>query len=422
MSVTTAPNDAVIVAYQRTPFGRARKGTLAGERPEDLARAAVSSVLATLLAVNKVAVDDFYLGTAVPEGAQGDNIARRVAVLSGMDKLPGATINRFCASSLEAMAAGARAIKANDGDVYLVGGVESTSTTPPVTTSPYPGMEKEAERTRRVLESGDQWSDPRQAGEEPDLYVPMGTTAELVARSTNTTRRDQDEWALLSQQRAVKAIEQSFFEQEILAYERSDGTVIRADDGPRPSTSMDGLEALRPAFIEGGTVTAGNASPLTDGASAAVLMSARRADELGITPLARVLGTAATGLSPEIMGLGPVEASKKVLQRLGMTIDDIDLIELNEAFAAQVVPVIRELAADPGRVNVHGGAIALGHPFGATGVRLVGTLMNSLRSTDGTLGLATLCVGGGQGMAMVIERLSLTGDPVSPTTRLRMIL
>lgn len=406
MSVTTAPNDAVIVAYQRTPFGRARKGTLAGERPEDLARAAVSSVLATLLAVNKVAVDDFYLGTAVPEGAQGDNIARRVAVLSGMDELPGATINRFCASSLEAMAAGARAIKANDGDVYLVGGVESTSTTPPVTTSPYPGMEKEAERTRRVLESGDQWSDPRQAGEEPDLYVPMGTTAELVARSTNTTRRDQDEWALLSQQRAVKAIEQSFFEQEILAYERSDGTVIRADDGPRPSTSMDGLEALRPAFIEGGTVTAGNASPLTDGASAAVLMSARRADELGITPLARVLGTAATGLSPEIMGLGPVEASKKVLQRLGMTIDDIDLIELNEAFAAQVVPVIRELAADPGRVNVHGGAIALGHPFGATGVRLVGTLVNSLRSTDGTLGLATLCVGGGQGMAMVIERLS----------------
>lgn len=406
MSVTTVPNDAVIVAYQRTPFGRARKGTLAGERPEDLAKAAVSSVLATLLAVNKVAVDDFYLGTAVPEGAQGDNIARRVAVLSGMDELPGATINRFCASSLEAMAAGARAIKANDGDVYLVGGVESTSTTPPVTTSPYPGMEKEAERTRRVLESGDQWSDPRQAGEEPDLYVPMGTTAELVARSTNTTRRDQDEWALLSQQRAVKAIEQSFFEQEILAYERSDGTVIRADDGPRPSTSMEGLEALRPAFIEGGTVTAGNASPLTDGASAAVLMSARRADELGITPLARVLGTAATGLSPEIMGLGPVEASKKVLQRLGMTIDDIDLIELNEAFAAQVVPVIRELAADPGRVNVHGGAIALGHPFGATGVRLVGTLMNSLRSTDGTLGLATLCVGGGQGMAMVIERLS----------------
>ena len=406
MSVTTVLNDAVIVAYQRTPFGRARKGTLAGERPEDLAKAAVSSVLATLLAVNKVAVDDFYLGTAVPEGAQGDNIARRVAVLSGMDKLPGATINRFCASSLEAMAAGARAIKANDGDVYLVGGVESTSTTPPVTTSPYPGMEKEAERTRRVLELGDQWSDPRQAGEKPDLYVPMGATAELVARSTNTTRRDQDEWALLSQQRAVKAIEQSFFEQEILAYERSDGTVIRADDGPRPSTSMDGLEALRPAFIEGGTVTAGNASPLTDGASAAVLMSARRADELGITPLARVLGTAATGLSPEIMGLGPVEASKKVLQRLGMTIDDIDLIELNEAFAAQVVPVIRELAADPGRVNVHGGAIALGHPFGATGVRLVGTLMNSLRSTDGTLGLATLCVGGGQGMAMVIERLS----------------
>ncbi|QGU08773.1 3-ketoacyl-CoA thiolase (plasmid) [Corynebacterium occultum] len=406
MAVTIAPNDAVIVAYQRTPFGRARKGTLANERPEDLARAAVGAVLSTVPSLDDGSLDDFYLGTAVPEGAQGDNIARRVAVLSGMDQLPGATVNRFCASSLEAVAAGARAIKADDGDVYLVGGVESTSTTPPLTTSPYPGMEEAASRTKKLLDSGEQWCDPRQMGEVPDLYVPMGATAEFVAKMTGTTRRDQDEWALMSQQRAARAIEQGFFEQEILAYERADGTVIRTDDGPRPGTSMEGLEGLRPVFLEGGTVTAGNASPLNDGASAAVLMSARCAGELGITPLARVLGTATTGLSPEIMGLGPVEASKKVLQRLGMTIKDIDLIELNEAFAAQVVPVVRQLDADPMQVNIHGGALAIGHPFGATGVRLVGTLMNGLRATEGTLGLATLCIGGGQGMAMVIERLS----------------
>ncbi|RSZ63866.1 acetyl-CoA C-acyltransferase [Corynebacterium hylobatis] len=406
MVTTLAPHDAVIVAYQRTPFGKARKGTLAGERPEDLARAAVSAVMLSIPALGRASVDDFYLGTAVPEGAQGDNIARRVAVLSDRDQLAGVTINRFCASSLEAVSAGARAIKAGDGDIYLVGGVESTSTTPPVTTSPYPGMEAEASRTRRILESGERWCDPRETGELPDLYIPMGATAEFVARTTGTTRKEQDEWALLSQQRTTRAIEQGFFTQEILPYERADGTVVQTDDGPRPSTTMEGLAALRPAFLEGGTVTAGNASPLNDGASAAVLMSARRAEELDITPLARVLGTAATGLSPEIMGLGPIGASEKVLKRLGMTINDIDLIELNEAFAAQVVPVVRGLSADPEKVNVHGGAIAIGHPFGATGVRLVGTLMNGLRSTDGSLGLATLCVGGGQGMAMVIERLA----------------
>lgn len=406
MATTLASNDAVLVAYQRTPFGRARKGSLATERPEDLAQAAVEAVVSAVPSLTEGMLDDFYLGTAVPEGAQGDNIARRVAVLAGMDQLPGATINRFCASSLEAMAAGARAIKVNDGDAYLVGGVESTSTTPPVTTSPYPGMERSTSRTKHLLSSGEQWRDPRQEGDMPDLYVPMGATAEFVARMTDTTRRDQDEWALMSQQRATQASERGFFDQEILAYERSDGTVIRTDDGPRPSTSLEGLEGLRPAFLAEGTVTAGNASPLNDGASAAVLMSAQRADELGITPLARVLGTATSALSPEIMGLGPVEASKKVLRRLGMTINDIDLIELNEAFAAQVVPVVRELSADPAKVNVHGGAIAIGHPFGATGVRLVGTLANGLRATDGTMGLATLCIGGGQGMAMVIERLS----------------
>jgi acetyl-CoA C-acetyltransferase len=399
-------HDAVIVAYRRTPFGRARKGSLVAERPEDLVRAVVESTLAAVPGMDPSMVDDFYLGTAVPEGAQGDNVARRVAVLSGMDGLPGATINRFCASSLEALAAGARAIKAGDGDAYLVGGVESTSMQPPLTTSPYPGLGQAAARVESVLTSGAGWTDPRTRGEMPDLYVPMGATAELVARATGTTRRDQDDWALMSQQRAAQAIEKGFFDAEISPYTRADGTVIRADDGPRPSTTIEGLESLSPVFLEDGTVTAGNASPLNDGASAAVLMSATRAWELGITPLARVLGAGATALSPEIMGLGPVEASKKVLRRLGLTIDDVDLVELNEAFAAQVVPVVRELDLDPACVNVHGGAIAMGHPFGATGVRLVGTLINGLQATDGTLGLATLCVGGGQGMAMVIERLA----------------
>lgn len=406
MAAPISPHDAVIVAYQRTPFGRAKKGSLAQERPEDLTQAVVGSVLSMLPSLEKAALDDFYLGTAVPEGAQGDNIARRVAVLAGMDQLPGATINRFCASSLEALATAARAIKADEGDVFLVGGVESTSMQPPITTNPYPGLEREAARTRRVVESGVEWHNPREEGEFPDLYIPMGATAELVARTTRTTRRDQDDWALMSQQRTVSAIEQGFFDAEIMAYQRADGTIVQKDDGPRPSTSLEGLGDLRPVFVEGGTVTAGNASPLNDGASAAVLMSAQRAKELGITPLARVLGTAATALSPEIMGLGPVEASRKVLRRLGMTINDIDLVELNEAFAAQVVPVIRELSVDPLRVNIHGGAIAIGHPFGATGVRLVGTLVNSLQAKDSTLGLATLCIGGGQGMAMVIERLS----------------
>lgn len=351
-------------------------------------------------------LSDFILGTAVPEGAQGDNLARRIAVLAGYDTLPGVTVNRFCASSLEAVASAARAIKAGDGDAYLVAGVESTSTQPPVTTNPYPSSELAATRAERIFASGEAWADPRDSGERPDIYLAMGKTAEFVARLTGTTRQDQDEWALLSQQRAAAAIDAGYFSREIAPHTRADGAVIGSDDGPRPSTTMEALAGLTPAFLETGTVTAGNASPLNDGASAAVLMSAGRAHELGLRPLARVLGAGATALSPEIMGLGPIEASRRLLSRLGLGIDDIDLIELNEAFAAQVVPVVRELGADPEKVNVHGGAIALGHPFGATGVRLAGTLINGLAERDGTLGLATLCVGGGQGMALVLERLS----------------
>ena len=401
-----APNDAIIVSYKRTAFGRARKGSLASERPEDLALAAVQGALADVPAVDPDTLDDFYLGTAVPQGAQGDNAARRIAVYGGWDSLPGATINRFCASSLQAVAAGARAIRAGDGDAFLVGGMESTSSTPPIPSNIHPTHQAPGERVDRLFESGEDWTDPRDDGLLPDVYVAMGKTAEFVARITGTSRRDQDEWALQSQQRATAAVEAGFFEREIVPYTRADGSVVAVDDGPRPGTTLDGLGGLNPAFHEGGTVTAGNASPLNDGSSAAVLMSAAKAKQLGLTPLARVLGAGASALSPEIMGLGPVGATQRVLGRLGLTLADIDLIELNEAFAAQVVPVVRQLGVDPERVNVNGGAIAIGHPFGATGVRLTGTLLHALQDRDKTLGLATLCVGGGQGMALVIERLA----------------
>ncbi|ALJ21400.1 acetyl-CoA C-acyltransferase [Microbacterium sp. No. 7] len=406
MTTDLTPNDAVIVAYKRTAFGRARKGSLAAERPEDLALTAVRAALAEVPGLDPSTLDDFYLGTAVPEGAQGDNVARRVAVYAGYDSLPGATINRFCASSLQATAAAARAIRAGDGDAFLVAGMESTSTTPPNPTNVYPGTEKVAARAEAIFSSDELWTDPRAEGLTPDPYIAMGITAEFVARNTGTTRQDQDDWALRSQQRAVAAVEAGYFEGEIAPHTLADGAIVTTDDGPRPGTTSDILAGLRPAFREGGTVTAGNASPLNDGASAAVLMSAARAQELGITPLARILGAGAAALSPEIMGLGPVPATQKLLRRLGLTVEDIDLIELNEAFAAQVVPVVRQLGADPDKVNVHGGAIALGHPFGATGVRLTGTLTRALRERDATLGLATLCVGGGQGMALVVERLS----------------
>ncbi|MBW9120477.1 acetyl-CoA C-acyltransferase [Microbacterium trichothecenolyticum] len=399
------PSDAVIVAYRRTPFGRARKGSFATERPEDLALTAVRGALGDVPEVDAPGLDDFFLGTAVPEGAQGDNIARRVAVLAGHDSLPGATVNRFCASSLQALATAAQAVRSGDGDAYLVGGVESTSSTPPVSRDVYPGGETAAARVDALLASGTPWRDPRESGLEPDVYVAMGKTAELVARLTGTSRDDQDEWALQSQQRAAAAIASGFFAAEIAPHTRADGTTVSRDDGPRPETTLEKLAALSPAFLESGTVTAGNASPLNDGASAAVVMSAQRAKDLGLRPLARVLGASASALSPEIMGLGPIAATQRVLARLGMTVDDIDLVELNEAFAAQVVPVVRDLGLDPERVNVHGGAIALGHPFGATGVRLTGTLINALRERDGQIGLATLCVGGGQGMAVVVERL-----------------
>lgn len=397
--------DAVIVAYQRTAFGRARKGSFADERPEDLALTAVKSTLELVPNLDPDKLDDFFLGTAVPEGAQGDNVARRVAVYGGWDRLPGTTVNRFCASSLEALIMAARAIRSGDGDAYLVAGVESTSSTPPMPHNIYPGSDVQSARTGELFTAGTPWTDPRLAGQRPDVYLPMGVTAEFVAQMTGTSRVDQDEWALMSQSRAARAIEEGYFAGEIATHLKQDGTEIAADDCPRPLTSASDLAELKPVFRESGTVTAGNASPLNDGASAAVVMSAKQAARLGLTPMAKILGAGASGLSPEIMGLGPVGATQRVLSRLGLTVDDLDLIELNEAFAAQVVPSIRQLGLDPEKVNIHGGAIALGHPFGATGVRLAGTLARSLEKLDKTLGLVTLCVGGGQGVALVLERV-----------------
>lgn len=406
VSTAIARNDAVIVSYRRTPIGRARKGSLAGVRPEDLAVAAIRGALSDLGQLDSVGFADAYVGCAVPQGAQGDNIGRRVMVLAGMDKVPAVTVNRFCASSLQATAMAAQAVRAGDGDAFLVSGVESTSSTPPVVESPHPAFTEAARRADDIFESGQGWEDPRDHGQLPDVYLSMGKTAEFVARQTGTTRRDQDEWALESQLRAERAIESGYFAREIVPVTTTAGTVVSTDDGPRAGTTLEALSGLKPVFHESGTVTAGNASPLNDGASALVVMSAERAGALGLKPLARILGSAASGLSPEIMGLGPVDSSRRLLERLGLSIGDIDIVELNEAFAAQVVPVVRKLGADPERVNPFGGAIALGHPFGATGGRLVGTLINGLQSKDGSLGLATLCVGGGQGMAMVLERLS----------------
>jgi acetyl-CoA C-acetyltransferase len=405
LTKSLAANDAVVVAYRRTPFGRARKGSLAAERPEDLALAAVRAALADVPALDPGVLDDFYLGTAVPEGAQGDNAARRVAVYAGYDKLPGAGVNRFCASSLQAIAAAACAVRSGDGDAFLAGGMESTSSTPPNPTNIYPGSDGPAGRAEEVFASGATWTDPRLDGHTPDVYIAMGKTAEFVAAMTGTTRQDQDAWALQSHQRAAAAIARGYFVGEIAPVTTAGGHVVSADDGPRPDATLEALEGLNPAFRQDGTVTPGNASPLNDGASATVIVSAAKAKQLGLAPLARILGAGASALSPEIMGLGPVGATQKLLARLGLTVADLDLIELNEAFAAQVVPTVRQLNLDPERVNVNGGAIAIGHPFGATGVRLTGTLIRSLQERDQTLGLVTLCVGGGQGMALALERL-----------------
>jgi acetyl-CoA C-acetyltransferase len=406
-------SEAVIVSTARSPIGRAFKGSLKDVRPDDLAAAMVTAVLAKIPGLDPRVVDDLYLGCAEPSGEQGANMARVVAVLAGFDHLPGATINRFCASSVQTTRMAFHAIKAGEGDVFISGGVECVSRYRDFAGAgganagaQNPRFAAAQARNAQMAADNSIWADPRDRGLLPDVYLAMGQTAENVATFRGISRARQDEWGVTSQNRAEKAIADGFFAREITPITTPDGTVVSADDGPRPGVTLEAVSGLRPVFRENGTITAGNCCPLNDGAAAVVVMSDTLARELGLTPLARVVATGVTGLSPEIMGMGPVEATRQALARAGMSINDMDLIEINEAFAVQVLASADDLGIDPDKLNVHGGAIALGHPFGSTGARITTTLLNGLSTRDAQFGLETMCVGGGQGMAIIYERLS----------------
>jgi acetyl-CoA C-acetyltransferase len=403
--------EAVIVATARSPIGRAGKGSLVGMRPDDLAAQMVRAALDKVPALNPRDIDDLMLGCGQPGGEAGFNIARVVAVELGYDFLPGVTVNRYCSSSLQTTRMAFHAIKAGEGNAFISAGVETVSRFPHGTSDGWPDSRNplfaDAEaRSAAVAGGADAWADPREAGQLPDVYIAMGQTAENVALNTGISREDQDRWGVLSQNRAEEAINNGFFAREISPVTLPDGTVVSCDDGPRAGTTYEKISQLQPVFRPNGTVTAGNACPLNDGAAAVVVMSEVKAKELGLTPLARIVSTGVSGLSPEIMGLGPIEAVKKALGYAKMSVSDIDLFEINEAFAVQVLGSARTLGIDEDKLNVSGGAIALGHPFGMTGARITATLLNNLATQDKTFGVETMCVGGGQGMAMVVERLS----------------
>ncbi|GAA1134667.1 MULTISPECIES: acetyl-CoA C-acetyltransferase [Streptomyces violaceusniger group] len=404
--------EAVIVSAARSPIGRAFKGSLKDLRPDDLTAEIIQAALAKVPELDPREIDDLMLGCGLPGGEQGHNLGRIVAVQMGMDHLPGCTITRYCSSSLQTSRMALHAIKAGEGDVFISAGVEMVSRSKKGTSDGLPDThnplfaEAEARTAARAEQEGSDWHDPREDDLLPDPYIAMGQTAENLARLKGVTREEMDEFGVRSQNLAEEAIKKGFWEREITPVTTPDGTVVSQDDGPRAGTTLEGVRGLKPVFRPDGRITAGNCCPLNDGAAALVIMSDTKARELGVTPLARIVSTGVTGLSPEIMGYGPVEASKQALARAGMSIGDIDLVEINEAFAAQVIPSYRDLGIDLDRLNVNGGAIAVGHPFGMTGARITGTLINSLQFHDKQFGLETMCVGGGQGMAMVIERLS----------------
>jgi acetyl-CoA C-acetyltransferase len=404
--------EAVIVAAARSPIGRAYKGSLTTIRPDDLTVQLVRAALNQVPQLDPSDIDDLILGCGLPGGEQGFNMARVVAVLLGYDSLPGTTITRYCSSSLQTTRMALHAIRAGEGDVFISAGVETVSRFTKGSSDSWPDTRNPifgdaADRTKHIAENGAaSWSDPRPDEHLPDVYIAMGQTAENVALLKGISREEMDHFGVRSQNLAEKAIADGFFAREITPVTLPDGTVISADDGPRSGVTYEAVSQLKPVFRPDGRVTAGNCCPLNDGAAALVIMSDTKAAELGVTPLARIISTGVSALSPEIMGLGPIEASKQALARAGMTIDDVDLVEINEAFAAQVIPSARELGIDEDKLNVNGGAIALGHPFGMTGARITTTLINSLRTHDKQIGLETMCVGGGQGMAMVLERLS----------------
>jgi acetyl-CoA C-acetyltransferase len=404
--------EAVIVSVVRSPIGRAFKGSLTTIRPDDAVVQMVKAALAKVPQLDPADICDLMLGCGLPGGEQGFNMARVVAILLGLDHVPGTTLTRYCASSLQTTRMAFHAIKVGEGDVFVSAGVECVSRFGKGNSDIWPDTHNplfagaEARTVERSQAGAPDWHDPREDGGLPDIYIAMGQTAENLAQLRGITRQEQDEFGVRSQNLAEKAISNGFFQRDITPITLPDGTVVSADDGPRPGTSMEKVAGLKPVFRPDGTVTAGNCCPLNDGAAAVVVMSDRKAAELGITPIARIVSSGVSALSPEIMGLGPVGASRQALGRAGMTIDDIDLVELNEAFAAQVIPSYRDLGIDIGKLNVNGGAIAVGHPFGMTGARITSTLLNGLQFHDKTFGLETMCVGGGQGMAMIFERLS----------------
>ena len=407
--------EAVIVSAARTPIGRAFKGSLTQWRPDDLAAFAVNAAMEKVPQVTPDMITDLHLGCGLPGGEQGFNMGRVVATLLGWNQVPGTTVTRYCSSSLQTTRMAMHAIKAGEGDVFISAGVETVSrfAAPDADGNPIgnsdpsgrgenPKFDDAMERTQQQAQGADGWSEPDGL---PDVYIPMGQTAENVALKEGITREEMDDFAWESQTRYQKAAAEGFWANEITPVPLGDGQMMTEDDSPRPP-DREKMAELKPVFRPDGRITAGNACPLNDGAAALVIMSDTKAEELGLTPLARVVSTGVSALNPEIMGLGPIESSKQALANAGMTIDDMDLVEINEAFAAQVVPSARALGIDHDKLNVHGGSIAVGHPFGMTGARITTTLINGLQHRDATFGLETMCVGGGQGMAMVIERLS----------------
>jgi acetyl-CoA C-acetyltransferase len=403
--------EAVIVSTARSPIGRAFKGSMTSIRPDDLTAQMVRAALDKVPGLDPREIDDMYLGCGLPGGESGYNMGRVVATLLGYDHLPAATITRYCASSLQTTRMAFHAIKAGEGDVFISAGVETVSRYVKGSSDGLPDTQNPlftdaVNRTNEFAAGGKVWHDPREDDTLPDVYIAMGQTAENLAQLKGISRQEQDEFGVRSQNLAEKAIADGFWEKDITPATLPDGTVVSKDDGPRAGVTYEKTSTLAPVFRPDGTVTAGNCCPLNDGAAAVVVMSDTRARELGLTPLARIVATGVTAMSPEIMGIGPVGATRNALKKAGMTIGDIDLVEINEAFAAQVIPSYQDLGIDLDKLNVNGGAIAVGHPFGMTGARITSTLINSLQWHDKQFGLETMCVGGGQGMALILERLS----------------
>ena len=403
--------EAVIVSAARSPIGRANKGSLKDFRPDDLSATIIQAALDKVPELDPTTINDLMLGCGLPGGESGNNMGRVVATLLGHDEIPGTTITRYCSSSVQTSRMAFHAIRAGEGDAFISAGVETVSryvkgTSDHIPDTRNPLFAEAEKRTEEQATGGQDWHDPREDDQLPDVYIAMGQTAENVARLRGLDRKELDEFGVRSQNLAEKAINDGFWANEITPVTTPDGTEVSTDDGPRAGVTYEAVSQLKPVFRPDGVVTAGNCCPLNDGAAAVIIMSDTKAKELGITPLARIVSTGVTALSPEIMGLGPVEASKQALANANMSIGDIDLVEINEAFAAQVVPSYQDLGIDLDRLNVNGGAIAVGHPFGMTGARLQNTMLNSLKWHDKSTGLITMCVGGGQGMAMILERLS----------------